>query len=254
VNVNITPATLTVSGLTANNKTYDGTTNATLNFTNAVLSGVYSGESVMLDPTQYVSYFVTRNAGNNIPVIVQSLGYSGADASNYIVANPTGLTANILLTGNENSAILLRNDIISVMQQSTTDLQLPILFDKADVNNDITLLKLDNHTKLAFVCESVSFAKGGGVCSDLSIVLIRSIHLDFNHYHSSSLMEQNSRGVGHRAVSHNDLSESTLNSMLQTNDEDIINTAIHIDLENLLAEIKSSRDRQGSPSYILSSR
>ena len=42
---NITAATLTVTGITANNKTYDGTTSATLNTSGAALKGVVSGDT-----------------------------------------------------------------------------------------------------------------------------------------------------------------------------------------------------------------
>src|SRR5260370_8358631 len=42
---------LTVTGVTANTKTYDGTTSATLNTGSAVLAGVISGDSVMPDAT-----------------------------------------------------------------------------------------------------------------------------------------------------------------------------------------------------------
>ncbi len=45
---NITPAALTVTGVTANNKVYDGTTAATLNIGSAALSGVISGDAVTL--------------------------------------------------------------------------------------------------------------------------------------------------------------------------------------------------------------
>ena len=45
---NITPATLTVSSITANNKVYNATTAATLNVGSAALVGVYSGDKVIL--------------------------------------------------------------------------------------------------------------------------------------------------------------------------------------------------------------
>src|SRR5207245_9680684 len=45
----ITAKALTVTGVTANNKVYNGTTAATLNFASAALVGVVSGDSVTLN-------------------------------------------------------------------------------------------------------------------------------------------------------------------------------------------------------------
>jgi len=88
----ITPATLTVSGITANNKLYDGATAATLNLASAIISGVVSGDNVSLSGS-YIANFFSANIGNNIPVIVSAMGLMGIDASNYILQMPTGLTA-----------------------------------------------------------------------------------------------------------------------------------------------------------------
>src|SRR5207253_2894760 len=46
---NITPATLTVTGITAANKVYDGTTKATLNTATAALAGVVTADAVTLN-------------------------------------------------------------------------------------------------------------------------------------------------------------------------------------------------------------
>ncbi|MES1981689.1 MAG: YDG domain-containing protein [Pseudomonadota bacterium] len=85
----VNPASLSVIGTTVSNKIYDGTTAATL--TGGVLNGVISGDTVTL--TQAGTY-ATKNVGTNIAVTTNdSLG--GASASNYSLAQPTGLTANI---------------------------------------------------------------------------------------------------------------------------------------------------------------
>lgn len=91
----ITPATLTVSGVMANNKVYDANTAATLNLNNAVLSGVLFTDSVSIDPASYLANFVTANVGDNIPVNVSGLDLSGSKAMNYTLTQPTGLAANI---------------------------------------------------------------------------------------------------------------------------------------------------------------
>ena len=86
---NITPATLTVTGETASNKVYNGTTADSL--TGGMLTGVAAGDSVSL--TQ-VGSFASKNVATGISVTAND-SISGADAGNYILTQPTGLTANI---------------------------------------------------------------------------------------------------------------------------------------------------------------
>ncbi len=85
----ITPAFLSVIGESAGNKIYDGTTAATL--TGGSLVGIIAGDSVTLTEA---GAFASKNAGTNVSVIASnSLG--STDAGNYIVVQPSGLTANI---------------------------------------------------------------------------------------------------------------------------------------------------------------
>jgi hypothetical protein len=92
---NITPAPLTVTGVTANNKVYDGTTSTTLNTGSASLSGVLDSDSVSLNSSGASATFAGPNVGNAKPVTASGLSLSGADASNYSLTQPTGLTGNI---------------------------------------------------------------------------------------------------------------------------------------------------------------
>jgi len=92
---NITAATVTVSGVTANSKVYDGTTTDTLDTTSAALSGVVSGDDVSLVTSGYTATFADQNAGTGVAVTVSGLSLSGADAGNYTLAQPAGLTADI---------------------------------------------------------------------------------------------------------------------------------------------------------------
>jgi hypothetical protein len=93
---NITPALVTISsGLTANNKVYNGTTNATLSSNNVVLSGVISGDTATLNTNGYVANFASAGVGNGIAVSVSALTLAGASAANYTLAQPSTLTANI---------------------------------------------------------------------------------------------------------------------------------------------------------------
>lgn len=86
---------LTVTGITANNKTQDGTTTATLSGT-ASLSGVVSGDesnvSVTGTPT---ATFASATPGTGIAVTVTGYTLSGSASANYTISQPTGLTANI---------------------------------------------------------------------------------------------------------------------------------------------------------------
>ena len=88
---NIARYALTVSGITANDKTYDGTTADTLNTSGAQLSPALSGDSVHLTGTA-TGTFSQADAGTNLAVAVNGLS---VDNSNYSVNAPTGLTAKI---------------------------------------------------------------------------------------------------------------------------------------------------------------
>jgi hypothetical protein len=96
---NITAATVTIaSGLSANNKAYDGTTTATLSSNNVVLLGVLPGDSanVSLSTNAYVANFASASVGNSKPVAVSGLTLTGSAAGNYTLTQPTTLTANII--------------------------------------------------------------------------------------------------------------------------------------------------------------
>ena len=88
----ITAATLTVGGLTANDKVYDGTRQASLGGTAAInplgTDQVSLGGSVQ-------SLFNDGNVGTAKPVAVSGFTISGADAGNYVLQQPAGFTANI---------------------------------------------------------------------------------------------------------------------------------------------------------------
>ena len=80
----VTARPITVTGITASNKTYNGNTTATLvGLTSASLSGVLSGDAVTLGTSGAAGTFATKNVGNNITVTVTGLTLSGAQASDY---------------------------------------------------------------------------------------------------------------------------------------------------------------------------
>ena len=88
---NINKKNLTITGLSAVNKVYDGTTQASISSANAVFSGLISGDNVNLAAT---GTFDTRHVGDNKLVSLSS-SLQGADAGNYNATTPSDLRANI---------------------------------------------------------------------------------------------------------------------------------------------------------------
>ena len=89
----ITPKALTVSGMTAATRAYDGSTAASL--TGGTLSGLVGVETLVLLGGS--GNFADKNAGNGKAVTVSGLSLADGSglASNYSVANPTGVTGDI---------------------------------------------------------------------------------------------------------------------------------------------------------------
>ncbi len=86
----ITAKALTVSGVTASSKTYDGNANATVNPGSAALVGVVGGETVTLNTASATGTFDDKNAGTNKTVTVANLSIgSTGDAANYTLTQPT---------------------------------------------------------------------------------------------------------------------------------------------------------------------
>jgi len=90
----VTTKGITLTGITASDKTYDATTSAALNTTNVAYSGIINGDNVSLGGSGTGS-FATKDVGINKSVTVSGYSLSGADAGNYVVTQPTGLTASI---------------------------------------------------------------------------------------------------------------------------------------------------------------
>ena len=93
-------AVTVASGLTGNNKIYDGTATATIRSNNVSLNGVTSGDTanVALSTNGYSAAFTSVNVGTGLSVIVSGLSLTGTAATNYILTQPT-LTANITPAG-----------------------------------------------------------------------------------------------------------------------------------------------------------
>ena len=97
----ITPASITAS-LSANDKTYDGTTAATGSLSS--LTGVLANDSVTLNPAGAAYSFLTPGAGTGKTVTETGATLAGADAANYQITvqngvaniNPESATVSIL--------------------------------------------------------------------------------------------------------------------------------------------------------------
>ena len=102
---NITARSLTLNGISVTSKTYDGTSTATL-LGNAAVTPL-SGDVVSISGTG-LGLFADKNTGTNKPVTVSGYTLAGTDAGNYLLTQPSGLTANInkanaVVTGISNS-------------------------------------------------------------------------------------------------------------------------------------------------------
>jgi hypothetical protein len=110
--LNINPANLTVSGISANNKTYDRSTSASINTSLATLNGVINGDSVSLSASNVYGAFADSSVANAKTVSIYGLGISGVDASNYNLVQPVSV-ANITA---EVKASSLQETYLSVSQ------------------------------------------------------------------------------------------------------------------------------------------
>ncbi len=89
----ITPAPLTVTGITANDKTYDGTTTAALAGTAGLSGSIVSGDDVSLIGSA-VGTFTSADAGNDIPITLSGYSLGGTAAGDYALQAPA-MSANI---------------------------------------------------------------------------------------------------------------------------------------------------------------
>jgi filamentous hemagglutinin family protein len=87
----ITPRALTVSGITAADKAYDGTTAATVSTSNVQLAGLVAGDTVTVGAS---GAFADANAGN-AKIVALTSAHGGSDAGNYAIADQAAATAAI---------------------------------------------------------------------------------------------------------------------------------------------------------------
>jgi hypothetical protein len=95
--ITITPATITISGITANNKVYNATTAATLNIGTITYSGVFAGDTVSVNTSNLSGTFVDKNVGTAKTVNISGVVLGGSSSANYQLSGGanTTTTANI---------------------------------------------------------------------------------------------------------------------------------------------------------------
>ena len=116
----ITPKAVTVSGITASNKTYDGNTTATLVYTNASFAGKVGSDDLSVSAT---GQFADANVGTGKTVAISNLTLGGSSAGNYKLADSgqqTETTANISKKDVTVSGIIASNKVYDGTNTATT--------------------------------------------------------------------------------------------------------------------------------------
>ena len=84
----VAPDRLSVTGITADSKEYDGTTQAMVDVADAMLVGVQPGDNITLNTGSAIGEFASKTVGTGKLVTVNGLTISGADVSNYFLSAP----------------------------------------------------------------------------------------------------------------------------------------------------------------------
>ncbi len=112
----ITAVTLDITGVTASNKVYDGTTAATMN--SGSLSGVLGSDAVTLSAGS--ASFADKSVGDTKAVTASGFSLSGADAGNYVLSGqPSGLTANITKAPVDITGVTASNKVYDALTTAT---------------------------------------------------------------------------------------------------------------------------------------
>lgn len=91
----ILPKPVTITGLVAENKTFDGKTDCKINVSAATLSGTVNSVAISLSTSTVTGRFENSEVGAGKSVAVSGLSLTGPDANNYTFVPPE-LTADIL--------------------------------------------------------------------------------------------------------------------------------------------------------------
>lgn len=115
----ITQKAVTVSGITASNKTYDGNTTATLVYTNASFAGKVGSDDLSVSAT---GQFASKDVGTGKTVTISNLVLAGASAGNYTIesSSQATTTANISKKDVTVSGIIASNKVYDGTNTATT--------------------------------------------------------------------------------------------------------------------------------------
>ena len=134
---NITQKALSATGITASNKVYDSTTDATLNYTGAGWTGLIGGDSVTLEQTG-TGTFASEHVGTGITVNITGLTISGTDAENYNFTTTASTSANITVKALSATGITASNKTYDSTTDATLNYNGASLSGKI-TNDDVTL-------------------------------------------------------------------------------------------------------------------
>ncbi|WP_299617194.1 YDG domain-containing protein [uncultured Tenacibaculum sp.] len=156
----ITAKELTITGLTGDNKVFDGTTNATATGT-ATLNGVETGDDVSLGGSP-VFTFISTSVGTGITINTTGYTISGTDSGNYTLTQPT-------LSGDITSAAITwtgtsSNDWNTASNWNTNTL--PVSSSDVTIPNGIT-----NYPTIssAVTVNSINIASGASLIANASV-------------------------------------------------------------------------------------
>ena len=90
-----------VNGITANNRVYDATSNATLNTTSAQFDGIVAGDQLTVSTA--TGTFADKNVGTAKQVAIRNISLTGADVANYELINNTAQTTADISKANINN-------------------------------------------------------------------------------------------------------------------------------------------------------
>jgi hypothetical protein len=167
LSANITAKPLTITGVTASNKVYDGNTTATLSGT-AVLSGVIAADNanITLNISLATATFANATIGTGKAVTVTGYTISGSASGNYSLTQPTGLTANItaslesdlVVTGIQPATISsLINNVATLTSTTGIEvLQFKVRDGGSDLTDSDTLPTILNSFTIAQVANTVT--------------------------------------------------------------------------------------------------
>ena len=127
---------LTISGVTANNKVYDGTVTAVINTGGAGLVGVAGGDVVTLITSGATGSFANKNIGTGKTVTTSGFTLGGADAGKYTLTQPVttaDITAKSLTIGGTFTAANKVYDATTSATISTNSLTLVTKMGSDDV-------------------------------------------------------------------------------------------------------------------------